>query len=213
MDIYWHGQAMFKIKGKSATAIIDPFDADFTGLKLPKDLACDLALKTHDHKDHNNLQALTGNPIKIDGPGEYEVKGVAVTGVGVFHDDKKGEERGKNVSYNINVDGVNIVHLGDIGHILDQEQIDEIGDCDILMVPVGGTFTITAKEAVEIISQLEPRIVIPMHYKIEGLKFDLDPVEDFLKEMGAENAEKLPKLTITHEKLPDETQVVLLSKG
>src|SRR5438045_1698914 len=116
MDIIWYGQALFKLKGRSATVIIDPFDPDFTGLKLPKDLSCDIGLKTHDHKDHSNLGILAGNPIKIDGPGEYEVKGVAVVGVKTFHDGKNGEERGENIIYNVEIDGIKVVHLGDLGH-------------------------------------------------------------------------------------------------
>lgn len=214
MDILWYGQACFKIKGKNTSLIIDPYDPEVTGLKLPKDLEADVALKTHDHPDHNNLKVITGEPIQIVGPGEYEIKGVAVSGVEVFHDDKKGVERGKNTVYHINMEGLNIVHLGDIGHILTEEQIQEIGNCDILMVPVGGTFTIDAKGAVENISALEPRIIIPMHYGgLPGFKIPLESVDNFLKEMGVENIAPQPKLSITKDKLPEEPQVVLLSKA
>ncbi len=212
MDIYWCGQAMFKIKGKSASLIIDPFDPDFIGLKLPKDLSADVVLKTHDHKDHSNLKAVTDNPVEIIGPGEYEVKGVAMVGVPVFHDNKQGEERGKNTVYNINIDGLNIVHLGDLGHVLTEEQTQEIGSCDILMIPVGGLYTIDAKQAAEVVAQLEPKIIIPMHYLLPGLKVELAPVEEFLKEMGAEGIEPQPKLTVTKDKLPEEPQVVVLNK-
>lgn len=212
MDIYWYGQALFKLKGKTATAVIDPYDPAFVGLKLPKDLAADIALSTHSHGDHNNIVAVTGSPIAITGPGEYDVKGVAISGIGVFHDKSNGSERGKNTVYNLNIDNLNIVHLGDLGHQLTQEQLEEIGNCDILLIPVGGVYTIDAKDASEVVAQLEPRIIIPMHYLTEGLKFELDPVEKFLKEMGAENVEVVPKLTITKDKLPDEPQVVVLSK-
>lgn len=213
MDIYWYGQACFKLKGKHATVIIDPFDPDFTGLKLPKDMEADVSIQTHEHKDHSNLKAVTGNPVQITGPGEYEIKGVAVTGVTMFHDATNGSERGKNTVYNINIDGLNIYHLGDLGHTPSESQIEEIGAaCDILLIPVGGTYTITSKEATEVVSALEPRIVIPMHYGIAGLKFPLEPVENFLKEMGVESSEPLNKLTITKDKLPDESKVVILSK-
>lgn len=213
MDIYWYGQAFFKLKGKSATVIIDPFYPEYVGLKLPKDLSADIAMQTHDHKDHNNLSAITGTALKIDGPGEYEAHGVAVSAISTFHDNKEGAERGKNIVYNIEIDGLNIVHTGDLGqNTLEKEQLDAIGSCDILLIPVGGTYTIDSKRATEIISQLEPKIVIPMHYGIEGLKFPLDPVENFLKEMGAENIEAVPKLTISKDRLPEELQVVLLSK-
>lgn len=213
MDIYWYGQAMFKLKGKSATVIIDPFDSEFVGLKLPKDMDANIAVRTHDHKDHSNLEAVTGDPIKISGPGEYEIKGISVTGIGLFHDSKEGQERGKNTIYNITIDNLNIVHLGDLGHVLTEDQAEEVGNCDILLIPVGSVFTIDAKMASEVVSQLEPRIIIPMHYKVEGLKFDLEPVENFLKEMGVESPQPQPKLSITKDKLPEEPQVVVLNKS
>ncbi len=212
MEIIWNGQACFKIKGKSASLIIDPYSPEFTGLKLPKDLSCDIALSTHAHEDHSNTSALTGQVLTITGPGEYEVKGVSITGVQVYHDKKEGSERGKNTIYNILVDGLNVVHLGDLGHILSESQIEEIGQTDILLIPVGGVFTINAKEAAEVVTQLEPKIVIPMHYKIEGLKFDLEAVDVFLKELGVESPAPLPKLSITKDKLPDEMQVIVLDK-
>ncbi|MBI2021650.1 MBL fold metallo-hydrolase [Candidatus Daviesbacteria bacterium] len=213
MDIYWYGQAFFRIKGKQANILIDPFDSDFTGLKLPKDLTADIALKTHDHQDHSNLKAVVGNPIKIQGPGEYEIKGVSISGVSVFHDNSQGSERGENTIYNLEVDGLNIVHLGDLGHILTEQQIQQIGLCGILLVPVGGTYTINSQAAAEVVAQLEPRIIIPMHYGgIPGLKFPLDSVDLFLKEMGVEKSQPLPKLSISKDKLPEEPQVILLEK-
>lgn len=212
MEITWFGQACFRLKGKTASVIIDPFDPDIVGLKLPKDLTCDIALQTHDHPDHNFLKAIPPNALKITGPGEYEAKSIAISAISVFHDNKEGTERGKNIVYNVEIDGLNIVHLGDLGHFLTQEQLDAIGNCDILLIPVGGTYTIDSKRATEVVSQLEPKIVIPMHYALEGLKFPLESVENFLKEMAAENIEAQPKLSITKDKLPEELQVVLLSK-
>lgn len=213
MDIIWYGQACFKLKGKNTSIIIDPFDPEFTGLKLPKDMDADIVLKTHDHQDHNFFQALPTNPLEVTGPGEYESKGVSIVGVGVYHDDKKGEERGKNTIYNIQIDNLNIVHLGDLGHTLTEDQVQEIGVCDILLIPVGGTYTIDAKQASEVVAELEPRITIPMHYGgVPGLKFPLAEVSEFLKEMGTENLEPQNKLSITKDKLPEEPQVVLLSK-
>lgn len=215
MDITWYGQACFKIKGRDTSVVIDPFDPGFTGLKLPRpaDLTADIVIKTHDHQDHNFLKAVGGDPVVVAGPGEYELKGAVVVGVATFHDKKEGAERGKNVVYNIEIDGVNIVHLGDLGHSLFEAQLTAIGPCDIVLVPTGGTYTITAKEATEVVSQLEPRIVIPMHYAITGLTVPLTAVEVFLKEMGAEGLESQPKLTITKDKLPDEMKVVLLKKS
>lgn len=214
MEIVWYGQACFKIKGKSATVVIDPFDPEFTGLKLPKDLEAQIVLTTHPHKDHSNIEAVAGNPLVITGPGEYEAAGVSINGVAAFHDGKEGLERGKITIYHLLMDGINIVHLGDLGHVLTEEQTSEIDEADILMIPVGdGGATINSEAAAKVVSQLEPKIIIPMHYAVPGLKFEFEGVEPFLKEMGAENIEPQPKLVITKDKLPDETSTVVLSKS
>lgn len=213
MDITWYGQAMFKIRGKGASVVIDPYDPAFTGLKFPKDLEADVVLSTHAHQDHNHTQAVLGNPQVFSGPGEYEILGITITGIETFHDKNKGAERGKNTIYHILMDGVNLLHLGDLGHILTEEQTSRVDSTDILMIPVGSVYTINGKDASTIVSGLEPKIVIPMHYKIAELKFELEGVEPFLKEMGAEGATPQTKLTITKDKLPEETQVVLLNKG
>jgi L-ascorbate metabolism protein UlaG (beta-lactamase superfamily) len=215
MDIFWYGQACFKVKGKSASFFIDPYDPIQLGLKLPKDMTADVGIQTHDHFDHSNLSALPPEAVKITGPGQYEIKGIAVTGVSTFHDNNQGAERGRNTIYNIELDGVNIVHLGDLGQkALTEEQLEELGPCNILMIPVGGTYTIDAKDAANIVTQLEPQIVIPMHYGgLDGLKVELEPVDNFLKEMALENAQPIPKLSITKDKLPSEVEVVVLSKS
>lgn len=211
MDINWYGQACFKIKGKTATVIIDPFNPEI-GLKFPKDMQADIVIKTHNHSDHNYLEGVGGDPVAISGPGEYEIKGVSVAGVGTYHDEQQGAQRGQNTIFNIYIDGLNIVHVGDLGHVLTQNQVEEIGQCNILMIPVGGVYTIDAKAAVEVVAQLEPRIILPMHYKIDGLKYDLAGVEDFLKGMGTETPQAQPKLSVTKDKLPEEPQVIVLQK-
>lgn len=209
MEISWFGQSCFKIKGKNASVIVDPFDPDYTGLKLPKDMSSDVVLISHDHKDHN----FTSNSMVFDKPGEYEVGGAVITGVSSFHDNSEGSERGLNNIFHLFFDGLDIVHLGDLGQAkLTEEQIAEIGQTDILMIPVGGVYTLNAEMASDIVSQLEPKIIIPMHYKTEGLKFELDGVDKFLKEMGAEGAVPQPKLSVSKDKLPEEPQVVLLAR-
>lgn len=225
MDIYFGGQALFKLKGKNAQVIIDPFDPQFTNLKLPKDppagragLTADVVLVTHDHQDHNNVGVVTtaggGKPLKFSEPGEYEIAGVVITAIDSFHDDTQGSQRGKNTIFHIYFESLNIVHLGDLGQSqLTEDQITQIGEVDILLIPVGGVYTIDGKKASTIVSQLEPKIIIPMHFKMEGLKFDLEGVEVFLKEMGVENNVPQPKLSITKDKLPDEPQVVVLGKS
>lgn len=216
MDIYWFGQACFKLKGKGATVVIDPFYPEFTGLKLPKEVVGEVVVCSHEHQDHSNCNAILtpqgGKPMIFKDPGEYEVGGVVISGIPSFHDDSQGSERGKNIIFHLMFDGLDIVHLGDLGQSkLTEDQVAEVGETDILLIPVGGTYTIDAKVASDIVSQLEPKIIIPMHFKIEGLKFPLEGVENFLKEMGAEGVVAQPKLSISKEKLPEEPQMVVLS--
>lgn len=212
MDIYPLGHSSFRIKGKQATIVTDPYDQAAVGLKFPK-VEADVVTISHDHRDHNASLLVEGTPYVVKGAGEYEIKGVHIVGVSVFHDDKQGEQRGKNVMYQMIVDGVTLVHLGDLGHKLSTEQAKEIGTCDILFIPVGGAYTIGADIASEVAAQFEPKIIIPMHYKREGLKADLDVlsgVDKFLKEMGNEEVAPISKLSITKDKLPEDTQVVVL---
>lgn len=216
VDIWWYGQACFKIKGRASSVVIDPYNAEFTGLK-PLKIEGNIVCITHDHQDHNEAAIVKGvdgrQPFVINGPGEYEISGVNIVGIGSFHDDKQGAERGKNTIYLITCDEVNIVHLGDLGQKkLTQEQIESLANCDVLMIPVGGVYTIEAKDAPDIIAQIEPKIIIPMHYKTANLKFDLAPVDDFLKAMGKEKVEELQKLSISRERLPEEPEVVFLEK-
>lgn len=215
MTITWLGQSCFKIQDKEITVIVDPYSNE-VGFKLPR-LAADIVSISHDHFDHNNVEAVsgtTGAPFVISGPGEYEVKGVFVYGIPSWHDKSEGKEKGSNTIYRIQMEGISVVHLGDLGHTLSEEEVAKLDGVDILLVPVGGHFTVGGSEAAEVVSQLEPRIVIPMHYKIPGLKMDVDPVDKFLKEMGASKAEKLPKLKIVKKDLPqEETKVVLLEKS
>jgi L-ascorbate metabolism protein UlaG (beta-lactamase superfamily) len=218
MDIYWLGQACFKIKGKNTTILIDPYNEEQIGLKLPKDLSSDVVLSTHDHEDHNNTKGIKnpqgGVSMVFNKVGEYEIGGAIIAGIASFHDNNEGVERGANIIFRINMDRLNIVHLGDLGQTkLSEDQVTQIGQVDILLIPVGSVYTIDGKQASEIVSQLEPRIIIPMHFKIEGLLYALEGKEVFLKEMGAEEIEPQPKLSITKDKLPDESQVVILSKS
>lgn len=217
VDIWFHGQACVRVKGKNATVVFDPYDSEFTGLS-PLKISSDVVCVTHDHKDHNNAAIVKGvegdkAPFVISGPGEYEISGVNIVGVSSFHDDKKGEERGKNTIYHATVDDINFVHLGDLGQkVLTEEQVEELSTCDVLFIPVGSVYTISGKDAPDIISQLEPKIIIPIHYKLPKLKFDLDEVSVFLSAMGKEKIEPQQKLSISKDKLPEEPEVVLLEK-
>ncbi len=213
MDITYLGHASFKIKGKNASLVTDPFDPKI-GLKFPK-VEADIVSVTHSHFDHSASSQVGGEPFVVSGPGEYEIKGVEIVGVQSFHDNKKGEERGKNTIYNFKIDKLNIAHLGDLGQErLTDDQIEEIGNVDILMIPVGGYYTIDASVASKIVSQLEPKIIIPMHYRdADSTIKELAGVENFLKEMGKEGIEPVQKFSITADKLPEETQIVVMSKS
>lgn len=213
MEITHLGHASFKIRGKHTTIVTDPFNPEIVGLKFPK-IPADIVTVSHQHEDHNFLERILENPVLIGGPGEYEIKGVRIIGIATYHDAAKGSQRGKNTIYRIEMDGIFLVHCGDLGHKLDDGQIDQLGDVDLLMMPVGGVYTISAKEATEIVHRLEPKIVIPMHYNTSSLNQsafgELAEVSDFLKEMGREGIKPQPKLTITKEKLSIETTVVVL---
>src|SRR3989344_6258298 len=216
VDIWWYGQACFRIKGKSACIVCDPYDPGFTGLS-PLKLEADIITVSHQHQDHNAIGAVkTGEgkaPFVIAGPGEYEISKVNIVGIDSFHDDSGGSARGKNTIYLINIDDVNIVHLGDLGQKkLSQEQVEQLSSCDVLLIPVGGVYTINSKDAPTIISQIEPKIVVPMHFKIDGLKFNLDTVNKFLTSMGKEKQGTAGKLSVSAEKLPEEIDIVLLER-
>ena len=213
MQLSWYGQSCFKIESRDVTIAIDPFSKTI-GLTPPR-FKSDILLVTHAHSDHANLDTLPGSPFLIQGPGEYEVKGVSVRGLRTFHDNSSGAERGLNTVYIIEVEDIKICHLGDLGEEKLREETQEaIGDVDILLIPVGGTYTIDGKAASGIVHAIEPRIVIPMHYKIPGLAISLASAEPFLKEMGIKNAEATEKLVIKKKDLPEaETRVVLLKSA
>jgi len=220
MDIIPLGHSAFKLKGKQTTVICDPYDPEMVGLKLPKNhLKAHIVTVSHEHPDHNYTKLIEredeGLAVLIfSEPGEYEARGVEVTGIATFHDASEGRERGTNTVFRITVDGVHIVHCGDLGVQLTEVQLEQIGDCDILLIPVGGHFTIGPADAVKVVNALEPGIVIPMHYKRTGLNeknfAPLVPVSEFLKEIGKEAVVAQPKLSVTKDKLPEETQVVVL---
>lgn len=214
VEISYLGHSSFKLKGKNVTVVTDPFD-EKTG-KYPKDVEADIVLVSHDHGDHNNVKAVGGSGFIVAGPGEYEVRGVSIIGVATFHDDNAGKERGTNTVYVVECDGLRIAHMGDLGHKLSQADLEEMGSIDILFVPVGGFYTVDAKTAAEIVRQVDPWVVIPMHYKQEGLNPELEAklagVEDFLKEMSKPETQSIPKLSITADRMPSELQVVVLDK-
>jgi L-ascorbate metabolism protein UlaG (beta-lactamase superfamily) len=209
MEITWLGHSCFKLKGKQATVITDPFSPAI-GYTLGK-VTADIVTVSHPHPGHSYVQGVADEPRILKSPGEYESGGVLSVGVHTFHDNEKGAQRGKNTVFVIDVDDVMICHLGDLGHVLTAEQVAEINGVDVLLIPVGGVSTIDAVQAAQVVRQLEPKIIIPMHYKTEAEKKDLETAERFLKEMGVKEAVPQPKLSVNKSSLPLTMQVVMLS--
>lgn len=214
MEITYLGHSSFRLKGKTASVVTDPYDEKTE--KFPREIEADIVTISHDHDDHNQTKNVHGSSFIVKGPGEYEIKGVSVIGIASWHDDKKGEERGANTMYVVELEDLRLAHVGDLGHKLTQADLEEMGSIDILLVPVGGEYTIDAKTAAEVVRQIDPWVVIPMHYQQEGLNqatfSKLTGVEEFLKEMGKTDVQPIPKFSISAERLPTELQVVVLEK-
>ena len=213
MIITWQGHSCFKIQDKQGpdgvTLVTNPFNKEI-GLKVPN-FEADIVTISHDHEDHNNVKSLRGDAFVIDCPGEYDFKNVLVEGIDDFNNEKGGEDKNHNIIFRIEIDDISITHLGNLNHALSSEQLEKLNGTDVLLIPVGGKDTLDAKKAVEVISQIEPRIVIPMHYKVDGLKLDIDGVDKFIKELGIE-ASYEEKLRINKKDLPQEDmELVILS--
>ncbi len=220
MEITYLGHSCFKLKSKSGLVVfIDPFKSSMVGETLAKDVA-DMLLISHDHEDHNERSVITGavnreKTFVIASEGEYEIAGILVAALKTYHDKVNGEERGKNLIFSIVMDGLNIVHLGDLGHKLSSGQIEKLGSVDVLLVPVGGEFTIDSETAIDIVKDISPSYVVPMHYRTdkssEGLS-KLEPLSKFLeKNKYPVTSESVHKIKIEQSNLPDDTQVLLMN--
>lgn len=216
MDIQYVGHSCFRLRGKEGIVITDPFKSS-VGFSMPS-LRADVVTVSHQHDDHNNISAVSAtagrdNPFVIQEAGEYEVGGITVFGYSSWHDDQKGSERGRNIMCSIFIDDIHVLHLGDLGHRLDQKTIEAIPAVDVLLCPVGGIYTIDAKVASEVISGLEPAMVIPMHYRTEQHSADmfseLATVEDFMKEYG-KTVQPQDKLKIMGGKANEEAETELV---
>ncbi len=212
MKIKWLGHASFLITSAQGTRVVtDPYTPGGP-LKYGKiQETADVVTVSHEHGDHSDVSSVKGNPQVFRGAGAHMVKGVEVKGISAFHDTSGGSERGTDTLFRITADGITVAHMGDLGHLLTAEQVEEMGNIDVLLLPVGGVSTINAAMAAEVIRQLEPKLVVPMHYKTPEFKRELDPVDKFFREMGIQPPPSpQPKLAVTRSNLPDRMQVVLL---
>lgn len=209
MDIKYLGHSSFLIKTKTARIVTDPFDPAMVGIKFPKTEA-DLVTISHDHKDHNQYKNVSGingvEPLMIDMPGEFEKLGVRIFGFQSFHDKTQGKERGENILYKFEAEGISVLHCGDLGLVPEESFLETIGEVDILMVPIGGIYSLDADEAVSLVKKIEPNIVIPMHYGTGKLA----SVNDFTKKFGLDNLVPVPKLIYKKEEVEQEMKVVVL---
>lgn len=207
-EIRWFGHASFRIRAREATLILDPVPRS-SGYRAEKQKA-DIVTISHDHPGHTATDNISGDFKIIQGPGEYEMNEVFVTGIRTYHDEERGAQHGRNTVYLIEVEGITFCHLGDLGHRLTDEQVEALESVDVLMVPVGGGTILDAAKAAEVIGQIEPRLVIPMQYRTEYGDKDLDDLDRFLKEMGSQEVTPVDRLQIRQSDLPESTQVVVL---
>ena len=175
----WFGHSMWKISNDNVSIITDPFTD--IGYKMPTAETADIILCSHDHFDHNNFELIGGNPEIIKIEGKFNIAGIKIQTFHTFHDETKGNDRGDNLLMKFELDGRVFLHCGDLGHMISDKLIQEIGDIDVLLIPVGGHYTIDAKIAKSIADKIGPIIVFPMHYKTEVLDFPIKPKEDYLK--------------------------------
>lgn len=212
MKIKWYGHSAFLITSDQGVKIItDPYESGAYGGQLSygkiRDQA-DIALTSHDHADHNDTKSLPGSPEIIKG--SKTAKGISFKGISTYHDPSKGSERGPNTIFTFSVDGIQVCHLGDLGHILSEKELNEIGPIDLLLVPVGGYFTIDPNEAARVAEQIKPKVLIPMHYKTAKCGFPIAPVEDFLKGKPIVKRLKSSETSLMKGSLPQQMEVVVL---
>ena len=211
MKVKWLGHSCFLVTSKSGVRIItDPYAVGGGINYAPIKESADIVVVSHDHDDHSNVSAVQGNPEVVTGTGKKIAKGIQFRGVATNHDAAQGRQRGPNTVFCFTVDDIKLCHLGDLGHVLSQEQVNEVGHIDILFVPVGGFYTIDARAASQVCSQLKPKVVIPMHFKTPGCAYPIAGVDDFLKDK--KNVRKIAgsEVGFEREKLPAATEIVVL---
>ena len=208
MEITWFGHCSFLLRGATLAVVTDPFD-DSLGYR-PGKAQADVVTMSSPGPAHGNIGMVMGYRKTLSGPGEYEIADVFIFGIKTFRDAAQGAERGRNTVYRVLMDGLVLCHLGAIGHIPTADQVSAIGDVDVLFVPVGGGNALTPAQATEVVSLLEPKVIIPMHYRVPGIASTLEPVDAFLKEQGVAGVEPVPRLAVTTSSIPAGPQVVVL---
>ncbi len=206
VNIQWYGHAMFSIKKNGLVIVTDPYAADM-GYSFPEGLKASVVTVSHDHFDHNNTKGLSGKFRVVSDTSPLLFGPISIEGLLTNHDESDGEERGKNIIFRWQIDDITFTHMGDYGEkSLSSEQKQFIRHSDVLMIPVGGVFTINAEQAREIVAQVAPKIVIPMHYKTPGLKLDIEPVDSFTANM--DNVKHVGQsVSVDPGKLPKDTEI------
>ena len=206
LQIRWHGHACFEITNET-TLVTDPHDGKSIGIPAPSVIG-DIILVSHDHYDHNSVKSVEKDSSKVisDERGR-NISDIEIRGVESFHDEEQGAKRGKNIMYKFTIDGIKFCHLGDLGHDLDDESVQKIGEVDILFVPIGGTFTVDDKQAWNVVNKIRPKIIIPMHYKIGGLSLPISGLDPFLAQAKHKVIHVGNEIDIEKEDLPTESEI------
>ena len=211
MKIKWLGHSCFLITSKEGTRVItDPYAVGGGINYSPIEETADVVVVSHGHGDHSNVSAVQGQPEVVRGDGTKTAKSIQFKGVATYHDASQGKQRGPNTVFCFTIDGIKLCHLGDLGHVLDPQQVTEIDSVDILLVPVGGYFTIDASEASQLCNQLKPKLVIPMHFKTPKCAYPIADVEDFIRGKKDVRSVAGSELDLEQEKLPAATEIVVL---
>jgi len=212
LKITWIGHACFLIEGQDMTVMTDPYDAHIP-YKAPS-FPADVVTVSHEHSDHNAVDRVLSSPEVVRGPGKHMVHGIKFTGISTFHDEERGKKRGENTIFTFTIDGINLAHFGDLGHMPNAEQLAQLTDAEVVMIPVGGYFTIDAAQAADIVAQLPHiKVILPMHYKTDvlGADFPIDPVDKFINRMQNIKQIGSSEVTLNHNDLPEKPEVWILN--
>jgi len=211
MKIKWLGHASFLITSDAGVKVLcDPYSRGGGIDYGPIEESADIVTVSHKHGDHDNVAAVKGKPDVVDTPGTKKVRGIDFKGVATYHDEANGKQRGENIVFCFTIDGIRICHLGDLGHDLDSGQVAEIGSVDVLLVPVGGFYTMEAKVAGRVCEKIGPGVVIPMHYKTGKCGYPIAKVDDFLRDRKNVRRPGMSEMEIKKEQLPSATETVVL---